>query len=71
MNIPQANKLLDRVKDGQPVPTHLIEYALFLTGDLDDEQFDSVGSGQRHLYGVRHEIESGHQVRRLVAAHLA
>ena len=71
MNIPQANKLLDRVKDGQPVPTHLISYALFLTGDLDNERFDSVGASQRRLYDLRHEIESGHQMRRLVAAHLA
>lgn len=71
MNIPQANRLLDKVKDGQPVPADLIDYALFLTGDLDDGRFDCVGESQRHLYGVRHEVESGHQMRRLVAAHLA
>jgi len=70
MNVPQANKLLNKVKDGQPMPAHLIDYALFLTGDLDG-QVGLLGSSQRHLYDLCDETQSGHQMRRLVAQYLA
>ena len=29
----EAHKLLDRVRDGQPVPAYLVELALMATGD--------------------------------------
>jgi hypothetical protein len=35
MNYFQAMRLLDRVKEGIPVPLHLINKALELTGDLE------------------------------------
>jgi hypothetical protein len=35
MNYFQAMRLLDRVKDGVPVPLYLINKALELTGDLE------------------------------------
>ena len=31
----QAHQLLDKVREGVPVPIHLINQALELTGDLD------------------------------------
>jgi hypothetical protein len=36
MNYFQAVRLLDRVKDGVPIPLRLINEALILTGDLDE-----------------------------------
>jgi hypothetical protein len=36
MNYYEAMRLLDQVKDGQNIPTHLIRQALILTGDLDE-----------------------------------
>ena len=36
MNYYQAMRLLDRVKEGVPMPLRLITEALILTGDLDD-----------------------------------
>ena len=30
----EAHQLLDKVREGQPVPLHLINQALELTGDL-------------------------------------
>ena len=70
MNVPQANKLLDKVKDGHSMPAHLVDYALFLTGDIDG-QVGLLGGSERYLRPVCDEIESGHQMRRLVAQHLA
>lgn len=70
MNVPQANRLLDKAKDGQPMPAHLIDYALFLTGDLDGH-FGLLGESQGYLHGVFDETQSGHQMRRLVAQYLA
>jgi hypothetical protein len=32
----QAMRLLDRVKEGVPIPLRLITEALILTGDLDE-----------------------------------
>lgn len=32
----QANKILDRVREGQQYPEHVITMALKLTGDLDE-----------------------------------
>jgi hypothetical protein len=37
MTAEQAHKLLDRLREGQPVPTHLIELALVATGDKPAE----------------------------------
>ena len=37
MNYYEAMRLLDRVKDGQNIPTHLIRQALILTGDIDED----------------------------------
>ena len=37
MNYFEAMRLLDRVKEGVPIPLRLITEALILTGDLDDE----------------------------------
>lgn len=34
MTLQQANQLLDRLRDGQLVPGHLVELALMVTGDL-------------------------------------
>ena len=36
MNYYQAMRLLDRVKEGVPMPLRLITEALILTGDLDE-----------------------------------
>lgn len=36
MNYYQAMRLLDRVKEGVPIPLRLITEALILTGDLND-----------------------------------
>ena len=36
MNYYQAMRLLDRVKEGVPMPLRLINEALILTGDLDE-----------------------------------
>ena len=36
MNYYQAMRLLDRVKEGVPMPLRLINQALILTGDLDE-----------------------------------
>ena len=33
----EANKLLDMLREGQPVPKHLIELALVATGDKPAE----------------------------------
>jgi hypothetical protein len=33
----QAMKILDRVREGQQYPEHVITMALKLTGDLEDE----------------------------------
>ena len=32
----EAMRILDKVKDGQPYPEHIINRALQLTGDLDE-----------------------------------
>lgn len=32
-----AHKILDRVREGQQYPEHVITIALKLTGDIDDE----------------------------------
>jgi chemotaxis regulatin CheY-phosphate phosphatase CheZ len=32
----EAMRILDKVKDGQPYPDHIINRALQLTGDLDE-----------------------------------
>ena len=37
MNYFQAMRLLDRVKEGVPIPLRLITEALILTGDLDEQ----------------------------------
>ena len=37
MNYFEAMRLLDRVKEGVPIPLRLITEALILTGDLDDQ----------------------------------
>lgn len=34
----QAMQLLDRVRDGQQYPEHVITMALKMTGDLPDDQ---------------------------------
>lgn len=34
MSLQQANQLLDRLRDGQPVPGYLVELALMATGDM-------------------------------------
>ena len=36
MNYFEAMKILDRVRDGQPYPDHIITQALKLTGDIDE-----------------------------------
>jgi len=36
MNYYEAMRLLDRVKEGVPMPLRLINEALILTGDLDE-----------------------------------
>jgi hypothetical protein len=36
MSHAQAMRILDKVREGQPYPLHLINEALRLTGDLDD-----------------------------------
>lgn len=35
----EANRILDRLKDGTPYPAKIVDFALFLTGDktLDEE----------------------------------
>ena len=35
MTYDQAQKILDRVRDGVPYPARIIDFALQLTGDLD------------------------------------
>lgn len=47
MNILEANKILDRVREGLPYPDRIINKALFMTGDMDDEQYTAVESGMR------------------------
>ena len=37
MNYFEAMRLLDRVKEGVPIPLRLITEALILTGDLDEK----------------------------------
>jgi len=37
MSKAEANKLLDRVREGRPVPLYLIELALVATGDKPAE----------------------------------
>ena len=37
MSKAEAHKLLDRVREGRPVPLHLIELALVATGDKPAE----------------------------------
>ena len=37
MNYFEAMRLLDRVKEGVPIPLRLITEALILTGDLDEQ----------------------------------
>ncbi len=37
MTAEEARKLLDRVREGRPVPLHLIELALVATGDKPAE----------------------------------
>jgi hypothetical protein len=37
MNYFEAMKILDRVREGQQYPEHVITMALKLTGDLEDE----------------------------------
>ena len=36
MTYKQAHEILDKVREGQPYPVHIIERALKLTGDLDE-----------------------------------
>lgn len=36
MTYKQAMKILDRVREGQPFPDHIVDRALQLTGDLDE-----------------------------------
>ena len=36
MTYKQAMKILDRVREGQPFPDHIVDRALKLTGDLDE-----------------------------------
>jgi len=38
MNYHQAKNLLDEVKAGAQIPQHLINQALFLTGDLSENE---------------------------------
>lgn len=38
MNLQQANKLLDRVKDGQVISPRAVDIALVMTGDLDEDR---------------------------------
>ena len=33
----QAMKILDKVREGVPYPLHIIEEALRMTGDLDEQ----------------------------------
>ena len=35
MTYEQAQRLLDRVREGKTYPSRLVDYALFLTGDFD------------------------------------
>jgi hypothetical protein len=37
MSHADAHKILDRVREGQQYPEHVITMALRLTGDLEDE----------------------------------
>jgi hypothetical protein len=37
MSHADAHKILDRVREGQQYPEHVITMALKLTGDLEDE----------------------------------
>jgi len=43
MNYYEAMGLLNRVKDGENIPMHIINAALYLSGDIDghDDQFHS------------------------------
>ena len=60
MNYFDAHKLLDRVKDGQPISRAAIDYALFLTGDapIGGQRMDceipaeSQGTGQSQGIGM-------------------
>ena len=36
MTYKQAMEILDKVREGQPFPDHIINKALQLTGDLDE-----------------------------------
>lgn len=56
MNIPEANKILDRVRDGVAYPEHVINKALFMTGDMSDEHYTAVESGMRSK-GVDFQIQ--------------
>lgn len=39
MSYARACRILDAVKDGHPYPLHIINRALQLTGDLEEECF--------------------------------
>ena len=60
MNYFDAHKLLDRVKDGQPISRTAIDYALFLTGDAPERgqrmdfeiPAESQGTGQSQGIGM-------------------
>lgn len=47
MNHEQAHQILDQVKEGRTYPSCLVDFALFLTGDLDAlEEDGSPGMAQ-------------------------
>jgi hypothetical protein len=38
MTYRQAVEILDKVREGQPYPDHIVDRALRLTGDLNDDE---------------------------------
>jgi len=47
----QAQKILDKVREGVAYPASIVDFALFLTGDLDAHE----AHGSDTVNGVNHE----------------
>lgn len=47
MNMLDARKILDSLKDGAAYPLHTINQALEMTGDLNERQMERIHAGMR------------------------
>jgi hypothetical protein len=48
MNHPEAHNLLDQRKAGADLPAHVVNQALFLTGDLSENELLRVSPNTQH-----------------------